>query len=350
MWCTRAAILCLAGVLAMLPAACSSGNDKARSPTVREITVYTNILLDQVKTYLANFNKTHPDIKVNVVRDSLGNLNKRLLAERHDPQADVIWGLAVTSLVLFEWRDMLTPYAPAGLERVKPQFRDTSNPPYWVGMDAWMAVLCVYTVEIEKFGLPMPLTWRDLTNPAYRGHIMMYNPTVTGTGYLTIAAIMQIYGEIEGWEYLDALHQNIFAYVPSEVEPCALASAGKILISMSYDLEGVQQKIRGAPIEVIFPTEKTGWDMEASALVKKRHVKPEAKIFLDWALSDSAMWEYAKNYAITAAKTDVSPLPGFPDDPTSQLLDRDFPWDIANRERILREWRKRYSAKVAKGA
>lgn len=350
MWCRRADILCMVGVLTMLLVACGNRREEARSLAAREITVYTNILLDQVKTYLADFNKTYPDIKVNVVRDSLGNLNERLLAERADPQADVIWGLAVTSLMFLEWRDMLSPYAPAGLERVESQFRDTSNPPHWVGMDVWMAVFCVNTVELEKLGLPMPLTWRDLTNPAYRGHIMMYNPTVTGTGYLTITAILQIYGETKGWEYLDALHQNIVAYVPSDVEPCRLASAGKVLISISYDLEGVQQKINAAPIEVIFPTEKTGWDMEASALVKKLHVKPNAKVFLDWALSDSAMREYAKNYAITAVKTDV-PLPqGFPDDPMKHLLDRNLPWDTANRDRILLEWLKRYSAKVAKGS
>ena len=348
MWRKRVDILCMIGVLTMLLAACGSKRDEAQPPIAREITVYTNILLDQVKTYLADFNKTYPDIKVHVVRDSLGNLNQRLLAEQANPQADVIWGLAVTSLVLMEWRDMLSPYAPAGLNRVTPQFRDTSHPPYWVGMDAWMAVLCVNTVELEKLGLPMPLTWRDLTNPAYRGHIMTYNPTVTGTGYMTITAILQIYGEIAGWEYLDALHENISAYVPSDVEPCQLAGAGKVFISMSYDLEGIQQKINGAPIEVIFPTEKTGWDMEASALVKKLHVKPEAKIFLDWALSDSAMRHYAQNYAITAARTDV-PLPqGFPNEPKQYLLDRNFPWDTANRNRILQEWLKRYSAKVAK--
>src|SRR2546426_5944579 len=189
----RADILCLVGMLAMLLAACGNRREEASSPAAREITVYTNILLDQVKTYLADFHKTYPNIKVNVVRDSLGNLNKRLLAERADPQADVIWGLAVTSLMFLEWRDMLSPYAPAGLERVKPQFQATSNPPHWVGMDAWMAVFCVNTAELEKLSLPMPLTWRDLINPAYKGHIIMYNPTVTGTGYLTITAILQIY-------------------------------------------------------------------------------------------------------------------------------------------------------------
>lgn len=346
----RLAFLFIVCMLAIRLVACGSKSEEPASPPDHEITVYTNILLDQVKSYLEEFNKLYPDIKVQVVRKSLGNLNKQLLAEQDNPRADVIWGLAVTSLVFLEWRDMLSPYAPVGLERVLPKFRDTNNPPYWVGMDAWMAVFCVNRAMLEQSGLPIPLTWRDLINPVYKGQILMYNPTVTGTGYLTVTAILQLYGEPKGWEYLDALHQNIFAYVPSEAEPCQLVGAGKAPISISYDLEGVQEKIKGGTVDVIFPSEKTGWDMEASALVKKLSIKPAAKTFLDWAISDSAMREYAKNYAITAANTDI-PLPqGFPADPTQHLLDRDFPWDTANRDRILQIWRQRYSKKIGKGS
>lgn len=344
-----AAWWCLVGMLALLLVACKRTSEDIPSPDSGEITVYTNILLDQVKTYLEGFHVLHPQIKVNVVREAVSVLAQRLLAERNDPQADVIWGLAVTSLKRMEWRGMLSPYAPVGLERVMPQFRDTSNPPYWVGMDAWTAVFCVNTVALDNLGLPIPRSWSDLIKPIYKGHVLMYNPLVTGTGYMTVTAILQIYDEVKGWEYLDALHQNIVAYVSSEAEPCRLTSAGKALISISYDLEGVQQKTAGAPLEVIFPTEKTGWDMEASALVRKLRVKPAAKTFLDWAISDGAMRAYAANYAITAVKLDLPVPPGFPTDPTQELLDRDFPWDTANYDRIGREWKRRYGAKIAKG-
>ena len=54
-------------------------------------------------------------------------MTAKLLAEKDNPQADVVWGLAATSLLLLKAEDMLEPYAPAGLEetdlfRVKQQF------------------------------------------------------------------------------------------------------------------------------------------------------------------------------------------------------------------------------------
>ncbi|MGO0807238.1 hypothetical protein ACTPEF_25395, partial [Clostridioides difficile] len=42
------------------------------------------------------------------------------------------------------------------------------------------------------------------------------------------------------------------------------------------------------------------WDLEANALVKKDNIKKEAKLFLDWAISDSAMDRYAHEVAVTS--------------------------------------------------
>lgn len=337
-------VLVVAVAFAMLSAACGR-----KSERIEGITVYTSLMPDQVKTYLAVFNAEYPNIKVIVVREAFGPLTKRLLAERDDPRADVIWGLAATNVLRLEWHGMLSPYAPDGLERVPSQFRDTSNPPYWVGIAAWMSAFCVNTVQLKKLGLPLPkASWNELIDPVYKGHLTMPNPMVTGTGYMAVAAILQMYGESEGWEYLDALHQNITAYLLSGAKPCRLAGAGEVPIGISFGLAGVKQRDQEDPIDVIFPIEGSGWDMEANALIKKDHIKPAAKTFLDWAIGDSAMRAYSKNYAVTAVKTYASLPEGYPEDPTAQLLDRDFPWGTANRDSILRQWQQRYGDKVAK--
>ena len=39
------------------------------------------------------------------------------------------------------------------------------------------------------------------------------------------------------------------------------------------------------------------------------------------------------------------PLPNVPKDYESRLVKKDFYWEASNRERILAEWNKRYSAK-----
>jgi iron(III) transport system substrate-binding protein len=85
--------------------------------------------------------------------------------------------------------------------------------------------------------------------------------------------------------------------------------------------------------------------LEANALVKKASINPAARTFLDWAISDAAMKEYAKSFGITGAKTDVAIPAGFPADPVKQLAKNDFTWAAAHREQILAEWMKRYDGK-----
>ncbi|MFY0100167.1 extracellular solute-binding protein, partial [Acinetobacter baumannii] len=73
------------------------------------LTVYTALEADQIKAYQAAFQKANPDIEIKWVRDSTGIVTAKLLAEKANPQADVIWGLAATSLALLDKEGMLTP-------------------------------------------------------------------------------------------------------------------------------------------------------------------------------------------------------------------------------------------------
>ena len=134
-----------------------------------ELTVYTAVEAEDLKRYAAAFNEDYPDIEIKWVRDSTGIVTAKLLAEKNNPQADVIWGLAATSLLLMKGEGMLEPYAPAGLEKLDPKFVDKDDPPYWTGMDAWVSAICYNTVEAKKYGLPMPASWADLTKPVYQG-------------------------------------------------------------------------------------------------------------------------------------------------------------------------------------
>lgn len=312
-----------------------------------QLTIYTFIPPSQYKTYLEDFNRKCPNIKLNIVYGTASHIAERLIAEKLRPQADVIWGLAVTNLILLEWQDLLYPYRPADLEQIRPDFRDSNKPPYWVGFDAWMVGICVNPAKLQALGLPFPISWSDLANPVYKDQIILYNPLLTGTGFMVVTHMLHRYGEVDGWAFLDALHHNIASYTRGDEEACDLVAAGDKPIGISYDLAGVHLKAQGKPIEVVFPVGLSAWDMEASALVKKEYIKPAAKTFLDWAISKDAMQAYAKNYSMIARRDVQVAVPeGFPQKPTQQLFDRDFLWDAANRRRILDTLRERYRDKV----
>jgi iron(III) transport system substrate-binding protein len=320
-------------------------NAAVDAATSGEITVYTALEDDQIAEYLPVFNAQYPAIKVNIVRDSTGIVTAKLLAEKDNPQADAVWGLAATSLLIADQQGMLEPYAPEGLERIRPEFRDPADPPHWVGIDTWFSAFCANTVELAAKGLPIPASWADLVKPEYAGAIAMPNPASSGTGFLSVSAILQMMGEEEGWAYLDKLHENIAVYTHSGSKPCRMAGAGEVPIGISFDYRAIKQKEAGEPIEPVFPQEGSGWEIEANALVKKAEINPAAQTFLDWAIGDEIMRKYAENYPITAAVTAV-PIPaGYPEDPIAQLVENDFVTMAGERDRILAEWTARYDAK-----
>ncbi len=310
-----------------------------------DLTVYTALEADQIKAYQAAFQATNPDININWVRDSTGVVTAKLLAEKNNPQADVIMGLAATSLMLLDQEGMLQAYAPAGLDKLKPLMRDQANPPKWVGMDVWASALCYNTVEGANKSIPAPASWADLTKPEYKGQVVMPNPASSGTGYLMVSGWLQQMGEEAGWAYMDALNQNIAAYTHSGSKPCKQAAAGEYVIGLSFEYRANKSKKDGAPIEAILPSEGLGWDMEAAAIMATTKKLDAAKKLLDWSVTEEANKLYAENYAVVAIPGIQSPLEFIKGDVEAMLAKNDFGWAAENRERILAEWTKRYDSK-----
>jgi iron(III) transport system substrate-binding protein len=331
----------LAAGAAMLLAALPASAQKTT------LTVYTALENDQLAPYKAAFEADNPGIEIVWVRDSTGVMTARFLAEKDNPRADVIWGLAATSLQLFKKQGLLEPYKPAGFEALKPLFRDNSDPITWAGMDAWLAVVCFNTVEAQKANAPAPKAWKDLTNPAYKGKVVMPHPASSGTGYLVIAAWMQLMGEDAAWKFMDALHDNIAVYTHSGSAPCVQAAKGERLIGIGFDMRGASEKTKGAPIDLIVPSEGVGWDMEATAIVKGTKNLEAAKKLVDWAASKKANETYGKYYALVAHPDVKATPPNYPADGEKMMIKNDLTWMAENRERILKEWAKRYESKAA---
>jgi iron(III) transport system substrate-binding protein len=314
-----------------------------------QLLVYTALETDQLKAYQEGFSKAHPDIDIKWVRDSTGVITAKLLAEKANPQADVVMGVAASSLALLDQQGMLEPYAPINLDGILSQYRDKKNPPAWFGMDVWGATVCFNTVEAKKKNIPTPASWKDLTLPAFKGQVVMPNPASSGTGYFDITAWLTLFGDDNGkgggWKFMDALHENIAQYTHSGSRPCNMAAAGEFVVGISFEYRANTNKAKGAPIDLVFPKEGLGWDLEAFAIHKGTKNLAAAKKLADWASSKDAMRLYGANFAITAQPGIAPPLPNVPKDYESRLVKKDFNWDASNRERILAEWNKRYSAK-----
>jgi iron(III) transport system substrate-binding protein len=305
-----------------------------------EITVYTSYEEDELAAFLEAMKEDLPDLQVNVLRLSTGDLGARMLAEAGNPQHDVIWGWAVTNMFDPRILDMLEPYQPAGIETVPARFRDADG--RWFAVTGYMAAFCVNNEVLASKNLPMPASWEDLLDPVYKGEIVMPNPASSGTGYLQIASLLQMKGEEEGWQFLKDLDQNMAQYIKSGSRPCNAASEGEYAIGASFALRAIKNIIEGYPITMVIPAEGAGHELEAHGLMKTSQNKDAAKQFLDWTLSDNAVNSYYDWKEIVTIEGGSMPemftAAGLPEDVGSVMYDMDYAWSAENRERILERW------------
>ena len=94
-----------------------------------ELLVYTALETDQLKAYTESFQKTNPNIDLKFVRDSTGVITAKVLAEKANPQADVILGVSASSVEIFKAEGMLAPYSPVGFSALVPRYSDSARPP-----------------------------------------------------------------------------------------------------------------------------------------------------------------------------------------------------------------------------
>jgi iron(III) transport system substrate-binding protein len=313
-----------------------------------ELVMYTSLETDETEEYVRAA-EAATGLKINWTRFSTGVLGAKLLAERKNPQADVVYGWAVTYLMDFTDRGFFVPYVPQDGDKIPAQFKDPND--HWYAIDLYLAAFCVNTEKLKEYNLPMPTSWQDLTNPVYAGHLIMPNPASSGTGFLQVAGILETWdpdyknktvAENEGWKFLEELDKTMGQYIKSGSRPAKYAAAGEYVIGASFAFVIANLKKEGKPVEMVLPAEGSAYELEANALMKGAKHPSNGKKFLDWAISDEAMRLYA-DWKVGVTKPGIPPArDDLPRLENIKLIPMDFEWQAANRGDILINWQDKF--------
>lgn len=333
--------LLLAGLAAA--AALFSGCGKAGSGNAeRPLVIYTSLESEQVNAYIGAFRKAHPEVRFNLVRDSTGIVTAKLLAEAANPQADVIWGVQCTSLLELESRGLFEPYAPAGVDKIRPEFKSPLPVPSWVGIHYVDTVIAVNPREAGRLNLPPVNSFDDLLRPEFKERVVAGNPGSSGIALMFVSGMLQSRGEQPGWNFLARLNENVKLYAHSGSKPAKMVAMGEFPVGITSGYAAMQQQKKGAPIRLVFPAEGVPFDCEANALVRKPAIHPHAKLFLDWAISDEAMKVY-KTMNPLVTRTGDSGV--YPDGSTPKLLPHDLARTVRDRAAVIKQWNDRFAGK-----
>lgn len=282
-------------------------------------------------------------IEVSMTRKSSGETFAQIRAEASNPKGDVWWGGTgdphlqaaeekLTAQYESPMRDQLRDWAIKQAESADNRTIGIYSGPLGFGYN---------TELLAKESLPEPACWKDLLKPEYKGKVQMANPNSSGTAYTTLATMVQLFGEDEGFDYMKKLHANINQYTKSGSAPIKAAAQGETTIGIVFMHDAVAQVVAGFPIKVVAPCEGTGYEIGSMSIIEGARNMDEAKQFYDWALSPeaqdlalqvNAFQEPSNKNAKTSDKaTDVSSI---------KLIDYDFKkyGSSDERKRLLQKW------------
>ena len=307
------------------------------------LVIYTAFEENELKTFWEQFKKDLPDLaaKASYIRGSTGPTIARLEAEKANPQADVVWGVFNDYMTGAAKKGLLEPYAAKDSSNIAGRFKHPEN--MWQGVTLLTVAFAVNQKKMAELKLPPPRSWADLLDPKYKGHLVMSNPSTSGTAYLLLASHAARLGEDRMWEYYDAIDKNLSQVTKSGGAPGRMAASGETPIGIALAYEVEVAKKQGAPIDVIWPSDGVPWTFEGNGLVKGAKNPGNAKRFLDWAVSKTAMASYAEWRGTGITRTDV-PVSG-PKITDMKLIDLDFvkAGDPQYKDRLVKRWLEKYS-------
>jgi iron(III) transport system substrate-binding protein len=300
-----------------------------------KLVVYTAFEEHEAKVFWDQFRKDLPALaaRAQLVRGT-DPVAERLAAERLNPSVDVLWGVPSGDLTAAANGRLVEPYLPDDFEAIPARFRHPEGA--FVGLTVSATAFVVNRPMLSRLRIDPPRSWAELVSPRYKGLLLMQSPVESDVAYLVLAAQVARLGEERAFEYYRALAANAAAYVGPGVLPGRMVAAGEATIAVALAHDVAQQRKAGASIDVVYPFDGMPWTLEGVALVRSSRNPRNARAFLDWAVSPSAMAAYAKVRGTAITRSDVK-LEGqrVTDLP---LIPLDFAKAGADRERLVKRW------------
>jgi len=308
----------------------------------KDLVLYCSPQIEWCQLMVEEFEKA-TGIKVAMTRKSSGETFAQIKAEDRNPKGDVWWGGTGDPHLQAAEEGLTEEYVSGAAPDLHPWARNQAAAAgnRTVGIYAGALGIGYNSEQLDRLGLEPPECWADLVKEDYRGEVQMANPNSSGTAYTTLATIVQIFGEEEGFEFMKGLHRNINQYTKSGSAPIKAAARGETTIGIVFQHDMVTQKVSGFPIEIVSPCEGTGFEIGSMSIIKDGPNPQSARAFYDFALRADIqeMAKNAKAYQVPSNAGAAPPLQA-PKLEQIKLIDYDFKTygSSDTRRRLLKRW------------
>lgn len=293
-----------------------------------KVTIYSAAPQDLIDNVIPAFEKA-ANVKVDLIKGGSGELINRLKAEASRTSADVLF--SVSTEVVEANGKLFSKFTPDNVKYLADAFKvnDAAVP--------FTAVATSFGVNTKLLTpAQYPKTWVDLGNPMYKGKISAGRPDKSGSAFIQLAIILQIYGEEKGWDiYSKILDNTVLSNSSGAVSK--FVNDGEASIGLSNEDTLLKYKDGGGPVELLYPEDGTSASADVMALTANPPNPEGGKAFINFMLSKEAqtILDSVGRRSVRAdvvSKSSLSPLSKL------NLIKYNDDWAGANRAKILAKW------------
>jgi iron(III) transport system substrate-binding protein len=272
-----------------------------------EFTWYTGQLQAEPSEAVGRaFTERFPGVKVNVVRSTSQVAFQRLSQDARAgvAQCDVFSSVDQSHLTFLKREGRLAQFRPRNAEGLIPAVREAGDP------DGHFQVsyLAVYLMGRQRrvAEAEAPRSWRDLTDPRWRGQIAVGHPGYSGA----IGSLCVTLRKLYGWEFFRALEQNRPHIGRSAGDPVTLLNAGERTIGMGVPSTTMLLSVsRGNPLALIYPTDGTLVVPAPSGALRNAPHPNAARLFLEF-MASPAYAQATRPFFAESLRPEVPPPEG----------------------------------------
>jgi iron(III) transport system substrate-binding protein len=262
-------LLCTAALFLCGPASAAS-----------QLVLYTSQIDEDVEGLLGAFNSKYPDIEVLVFRSGTEEVISKVMAEKMtgEVKADVLLLADSVTFDVLKNEKVLAPYRSPELSAIPSRFADKD------GMYSGTKVLATVLIfNTNKVKIP-PDSWKIMTDAAAKGDTFIASPLYSGAAAYQLGVLIRTDGF--GWQYYEALKAAGASVGKGNGGVVTAVAGGEKAYGLVVDYMALRARAKGSPVDFAYPKEGVTIVTEPIAIVNKKDINPNARIFVDFVLSE----------------------------------------------------------------
>ena len=313
------------------PAFAQDTVDAAKAKAEGKVVWYTSTPLPQAQKIANAFEKQY-SVKVELFRSG-GSAVLRRFQQEFDAgriAADVLTTSDPAAAAMLSHKGVFVAFKPKNFDNIPDAAKDKDG--YFVAQRLNLMTNYLRSDKIAE--ADEPKTWTDLTNPKYKGKMVIGDPSFTSL----LVSVVGMISKERGWGFYEKLRANDTMVVQGNQQAADMLKRGERLIAVgALDSYAAEDRAAGHPMKTLYPSDGVFVIPSPTSVVKGSPNPNAARLLAEFLVSDEAQKIFPTDGGF-AARSDIAAPTGSPALSSLKILPVDYDYIERETQRIKRRF------------